>query len=77
MATAEGVISSTTYSEQREGSAETWEAPMADSRREANWEIALDMAQPQQEELYSCKLKVERVSRANCGERRHVALGRE
>src|SRR5215472_2717717 len=58
-ATAEGVISSTTYSEQREGSAETWEAPMTDSRREAKLEIAL-IGQPQQEEVDSCKSKVEK-----------------
>lgn len=50
---------------------------MADARREANWEVALDMGQPPQEEVDSCKLKVERVSQANCGKRRHVALGRE
>jgi hypothetical protein len=50
---------------------------MADSRREANWEIALDMGQAQQEEIDGCKLKIERVSQANYGKRRHVALGRE
>src|SRR5215469_5794147 len=44
-ATAEGVIASTTYSEQTEGSAETCEAPMADSRRDAKLEIALAMGE--------------------------------
>src|SRR5437016_5077845 len=49
LATAEGVSSSTTYSEHTEGSAETWETPMADSRREAKLDIALVMGQPQPE----------------------------
>src|SRR5215469_13075787 len=51
LATAGGVMSSTTYSEHRKGSAETWEKPMADSRREAKLEIALVIRQPLGEEV--------------------------